>query len=110
MIKKEFEKIAKRYDKVMNNTGYEHFCILDEYSEFYLRRDWYLGDEKLTIKWLKESVENKLYSYYDEGNARCYERHYGKEEYKIWVAETGYLTRLRKALEKYNDDDVIEEE
>lgn len=108
MIKKKYANIVKRYNKVMNTIGCEHVTLAPG-SEVLNRRDYYGITGKVTIGWLKKEVAYWLECYYDEDNCRCNERHDGKEAYKLWVSETGYLKRLLAALEKYSDDTIIEE-
>ena len=108
MIKQEYLKIANRFAKVMNIIGCEFLDITDERAEVLQRRDHYCTENGVTINWMKKEVDYWLSCYYESGNVRCDDRFGDKYGYKIWVSETGYLKRLKKALEKY-EDAVIEE-
>lgn len=50
-----------------------------------------------------------LSCYYEEGNCRCDDRHLSKEDYKIWVSETGMLKRFINAYEPFIKDMICEE-
>ena len=110
MIKKEYQKICKRFDDVMNYICCEFLMISDGKGEVYDDRRHYDVEDGITLKWMHEEADYWLSCYYEEGNVRCDDRHEGKEAYKIWLAETGRLKRLLKAIEKFGDLGVCVEE
>lgn len=110
MIKKEYMKICKRFDEVMNFIGCEHLMVADGEGEVYDDRRYYDVQNGITLQWMVDEAAYWLSCYYEPGHCRCDDKHDGKEGYKIWLAETGRLKRLLKALKKYGDLNVCIEE
>jgi len=108
-IKKEYEKIVGRFNRIFFTIGCEHLMV-DPSAEACYAREAYGTQNGITIGWMRREAEYWLSCYYEEGNCRCDERKEGPEEYKVWVRETGYLKRLIKALEKYPADAIVEED
>ena len=110
MIKKEYTKICKRFDDVMNFIGCEHLMLSEGKGEVYDDRRYYDVPNGITLQWMVDEVSYWLSCYYEPGHCRCDDKHDGKEGYKIWLAETGRLKRLLKALKKYGDLNACIEE
>lgn len=85
----------KRYNDIMYDVGYEHSTIGTSLSEN--TENWNLRD-------MVAEADYVLSCYYEPGHARCEDRHLGKEEYKIWVSETGKLKRFIKAYEPFIEE------
>ena len=90
--KKRMETALKRYNSIMYDVGCEYNTIGEIYSEN--TENWNLRDMVAECDYL-------LMCYYEEGNVRCDDRFLGKEEYKMWIHETGILRRFIKAYEPY---------
>lgn len=112
-IKKEYLKIAKRFDRIMWDLGIEYLCVVKatdgDCSSIYDDRKYYDIEDGVTIGWMQREAEYWLSCYYEPGHCRCDDKHEGKDGYKVWVSETGKLNRLIKALEKYDATAVIED-
>lgn len=108
-IKKEYQKIAKRFCGVMWKVGCEHLDFLDCH-EVQDNRQYYDIEKGITLKWMWKEAKYWLSCYYESGHCRCDDRFLSKDDYKIWVQETGYLKRFIKAIEKFDDLDVVIEE
>lgn len=106
MFKSEYIKIAKRFSNVMNIIGCEYLDITNPHSEVYSDRRYYSVEDGITISWMYSEACYWLSCYYESGNVRCDDKKYDP---KGWRCETGYLKRLIIALEKFPNDDVIEE-
>lgn len=102
-------KLVKRWDDVMYNICLEHLTINTRLSEVVDNKDYYDVEEGITVYWMKHEAEYWLSCYYESGNCRCDDRFEGKEEYKMWVSETGRLKRLIARLEKLDADFVVVE-
>ena len=109
MIKKEYEKICKRFDKVMYSIGCEHICLNGGEIASPRYREYYGTENGVTIDRMLKEAEYWLSCYYESGNCRCDDRYLDKEEYKIWVSETGMLKRLITALGKFDGEIVVED-
>lgn len=83
---------TKRYNDIMYSCGYEHSTIGTKFSEN--TENWNLRDMVAEADYL-------LSCYYEPGHCRCDDRHLSKEDYKIWVSETGMLKRFIKAYEPF---------
>ena len=110
MIKKEYMKICKRFDDVMNFIGCEYLMIAEGEGEVYGDRRHYNVQNGITLQWMADEAAYWLSCYYEPGHCRCDDKHDGREGYKIWLAETGRLKRLLKALKKFGDLNVCVEE
>lgn len=101
------KKIVKRFNDVMECIGCEHIAINSNLSELESNKEYYSIENGISVEWMLKEAEYWLSCYYDSGNVRCNDRFYGKEEYKIWVSETGKLKRLVERLSKYSDWDFM---
>ena len=110
MIKKEYQRICKRFDEVMNYIGCEHLQTMDDIAEIYQDRRFYNIENGITLQWMLDEAEYWLSCYYEPGNVRTDEKHEGKEGYKTWLAETGRLKRLIAAIKSYGNLQVCIEE
>ena len=108
-IKREFEKICRRFDDVMSFIECEHLETMREGSEIYCKRAHYNLTHGITIQWMLDEAEYWLSCYYEEGNVRCDDRTEGPEGYKTWRSETGRLKRLITALKKFKNRNVCVE-
>ena len=100
MKKLNMKAAIKRYNDIMYTCCYEHSTIGTIYSEN--TENWNLRDMVAEADYL-------LSCYYEEGHCRCDNRHLSKEDYKIWVSETGMLKRFIKAYEPFIEDMICEE-
>ena len=107
MIRKEYMKIVTKYNFVMDLIGCEHLTVGQD-SEICTAREAYGTEKGVTIGRMKYEAEYWLSCYYEPGHCRYEDRKLSKEDYKVWVSETGYLKRLIKALARYEDNDVVE--
>lgn len=93
------QKIVTRWNDVMNCICCEHLTINTKLSELESHKGYYGLENGISIGWMLEEAKYWLSCYYEEGNVRCDDRFIDKENYKIWVAETGKLKRLIARLE-----------
>ena len=106
-------KIVKRWNDLMWTLGLEHEELptsADDdliYSEAARERKHYGIEDGVTYGYFKDELEYWLSCYYEEGHCRCDDRFLSKEDYKVWVSETGKLKRFIKALEKYDPDEMV---
>ena len=106
-------KIVKRWNDLMWTLGLEHEELptsADDdliYSEAARERKYYGIEDGVTYGYFKDELEYWLSCYYEEGHCRCDDRFLSKEDYKVWVSETGKLKRFIKALEKYDPDEMV---
>lgn len=106
-------KIVKRWNGLMWTMGLEHEELptsADDdlfYSEAARERKHYGIEDGVTYGYFINELEYWLSCYYEEGHCRCDDRFLSKEDYKVWVSETGKLKRFIKALEKYDPDEMI---
>lgn len=110
MIKKEYQRICKRFDDVMNYIGCEHLQIMDDITEIYRDRRFYDIENGITLQWMLDEAEYWLSCYYEPCNVRTDDKHEGKEGYKTWLVETGRLKRLVAAIKSYGNLQVCVEE
>ena len=99
MKKLNMESALKRYNDIMYDVVYEHSTIGTRFSEN--TENWNLRDMVAEADYL-------LSCYYEEGHARCDDRHLSEDDYKIWVSETGKLKRFIKAYEPFVEDMICE--
>ncbi len=109
-IKKEFHKICKRFDDVMNYVGLEHLETMRGTSEIYCKRNYYNLEKGITLQWMLDEAEYWFSCYYEPGNVRHDDKFDGKYGYKTWLAESGRLKRLVNAIKKYGNLNVCVEE
>lgn len=102
------QKIVDRWNRVMNNICCEHLAINTYLSELEREKQYYDIAEGITIEWMLKEAKYWLSCYYETGNCRCDDRFEGKDEYSAWVSETGMLKRLIGALEKMENEVVVE--
>lgn len=102
------QKLVKRWDNIMYDIGCEYLTIDTTLSELETQKKYYGVENGITIKWMLKEADYWLSCYYETGHCRCDDRYLGKEEYKIWVSETGKLKRLITALAKMDDSIVVE--
>ena len=93
------QKIVTRWNDVMNDICCEHITIGTRLSELEGHTNYYGLENGISIGWMLKKAKYWLSCYYEEGNVRCDDRFIDKENYKIWVAETGKLKRLIARLE-----------
>lgn len=92
MKKLDMEKTIKRYNSLMEDIGCEHKTINGRFSE---------ETDGWNIRDMVAEADYWLSCYYESGNIRCDDRFDSKEEYKIWLSETGKLKRFIKAYEPF---------
>ena len=92
MKKVNMTAAIKRYNNIMYTCGYEHSTIGTRYSE---------DTEKWNLRDMVAEADYLLSCYYEEGHCRCDDRFLSKEDYKIWVSETGKLQRFIDAYEPF---------
>ena len=102
-ILKDYEKLVKRFNDVMDSIGCEYLTINTHLSELDSKRDYYNLEDGISIAWLKNEAKYWLSCYYEDGHCRAEDRYESPESYKIWKSETGKLKRLIAFLEKYDD-------
>ena len=106
-------KIVKRWNELMWTMGLEHEELPTspdddlQFSEAAIERKYYGIEDGVTYGYFINELEYWLSCYYEEGHCRCDDRFLSKEDYKIWVSETGKLKRFIKALEKYDPDEMV---
>lgn len=101
------QKLVNRWNNVMNCIGCEHVTINTRLSE--LESSEYHGTENgITTEWMLNEAKYWLSCYYESGHCRCDDRLESKELYKIWLSETGKLSRLIKVLEKMENCLIVE--
>ena len=106
-------KIVKRWNDIMWTIGLEHEELPTSpdddlfYGEMANNRKYYGIEDGVTYGYLKDELKYWLSCYYESGNCRCDDRFESEDDYKIWVSETGKLKRFIKALEKYDDFDMV---
>ena len=102
------KRIVDRWNNVMNSIGCEYLTINSRLSELEDKKEYYNLENGISLEWMLKEAEYWLSCYFESGNCRCDERFEGKEEYKIWVSETGKLKRLIATLKKMEDTLVVE--
>jgi hypothetical protein len=95
MKKLNMETALKRYNNIMWALCYEHNTIGTSLSEN--TENWNLRD-------MVAECDYVLSTYYEDGHMNHDLKYEGKEEYKVWVRETGYLKRFIATYEKFIDD------
>lgn len=86
------KKARERFNSVMSSIGCEQMVL----DENYCNEEGIPWDIKMMVK----EAEYWLSCYYEVGNVRCDDRFTGKEEYKVWVSETGMLKRFIKRFKE----------
>lgn len=106
-------KIIKRWNDLMYTLCFEYEELPTSsdddlrFSEVASMRKYYGVEDGVTYGYLKGNLKYWLSCYYEHGHCRYEDRLEDKESYKTWVSETGKLKRFIKALEKYDDDEVV---
>lgn len=106
-------KVVKRWNSLMWDIGLEHEELPESadddlaFSEAARERKYYGIANGVTYGYFKKELTYWLSCYYEEGHCRCDDRFLSKEDYKIWVSETGKIRRFIKALEKYDDHELV---
>lgn len=106
-------KIVKRWNGIMYDIGLE-FMELPTFpgeelfhSEIIREKRYYNVLDGVTYGWMKREAEYWLSCYYERGHCRCDDRFGDPDYYKVWVSETGKLKRFIKALEKYEQTELV---
>ena len=102
------EKIVKRWNSVMNDIGCEHVTINTRLSELEHHKTYYGIENGITISWMFDEASYWLSCYCESGNVRCDDRFIDKDNYKIWLSETGRLKRLIDKLKNMEDETIVE--
>ena len=102
------QKIVNRWNSVMNSIGCEYLTIGTKLSELEYHKKYYDVEDGITIGWMFSEASYWLSCYYESGNCRCDDRFIDKENYAIWVSETGMLKRLIARLESMEDSVIVE--
>lgn len=97
------QKIVNRWNSVMGSIGCEHITINTRLSELEHHKEYYGIENGISIGWMLEEAKYWLSCYYESGNCRCDDRFIDKENYAIWVSETGKLKRLIARLEEMEE-------
>lgn len=97
------QKIVTRWNNVMNSIYCEHLTIGEKLSELESHKEYYNLENGISIGWMLEEAKYWLSCYHEEGNVRCDDRFIDKENYAIWVSETGKLKRLIARLEEMEE-------
>lgn len=106
-------KIVKRWNGIVCDIGLEYESLPTSsdddlfYGEIASNRKYYGVEDGVSYGYMKREMKYWLSCYYEEGHCRCDDRFLSKEDYKIWVSETGKLKRFIKALEKYDPDEMV---
>lgn len=93
------EAIVKRWNSVMDDICCEHITINTTLSELEDNKNYYDIQDGISIDWMLKEAKYWLSCYYEEGNCRCDDRFLDKDNYKMWVSETGKLKRLIAKLD-----------
>jgi predicted phosphohydrolase len=101
------EAIVKRWDSVMNDIGCEYLTIGESLSELEYRKDYYDVEAGISVDWMIKEAKYWLSCYYEVGNCRCDDRFLSKDDYKMWLSESGRLKRLIARLEKMENIMVV---
>lgn len=99
MKKVNMNSAIKRYNDIMYTCGYEHSTIGTRFSEN--TENWNLRDMVAEADYL-------LSCYTESGHCRYEDRLLSKEDYKIWLSESGRLKRFIKAYEPFIQDMICE--
>ena len=102
------EKLVKRWNNVMNGIGCEHLTIGESLSELDCYRTCYGIEKGISVEWMLKEAKYQLSCYFEDGNIRCDDRNLGKEEYKVWLSESGKLKRLVERLRKESNVMIVE--
>lgn len=106
-------KIIRRWNNLMYTLCFEYEELPTSsdddlrFSEVASMRKYYGIEDGVTYKYLKDNLKYWLGCYYERGHCRYEDRLDDKESYKTWVSETGKLKRFIKALEKYDNNELI---
>ena len=106
-------KIVKRWNDLMYILCLEYMELPTSgdddlfYGEAATNRKYYGIEDGVTYGYFKKELEYWLSCYYENGHCRCDDRFLSKEDYKVWVSETGKLKRFIKTLEKYDPDEMV---
>lgn len=102
------KSIINRWNKVMYSIGCEYLTIGTDFSELETQKAYYSIEDGIDIDWMLSEAEYWLSCYYECGNVRCDDRFIDKENYAIWLSETGKLKRLIDRLNKEESQTVVE--
>lgn len=100
-IKKEYNKIVKRWNKIMLDLCLEHITINTNLSELESDKAYYRIQNGIDIEWLIKEASYWLSCYYEIGNIRNDTK---IEDYNLWKSETEKLKRLIAFLKKHDND------
>ena len=106
-------KIIKRWNNLMYTLCFEYEELPTSsdddlrFSEVASMRKYYGVEDGVTYGYLKSNLKYWLSCYYECGHCRYEDKFEDKESYDTWVSETGKLKRFIKALEKYDDDEIV---
>lgn len=103
------QKIVNRWNSVMNSIGCEYLTIDGILSELEHHKKYYGVEDGISIGWMLKEAKYWLSCYYEDGNVRCDDRFIDKENYKIWVSETGMLKRLIARLDGMENSWMVAE-
>lgn len=102
------QKIVDRWNSVMNSIGCEHITIDTKLSELESNKEYYAVQNGISVGWMLKEAKYWLSCYYETGNVRCDDRFIDRDNYKIWLSESGMLKRLIARLKKmYDLDDFV---
>ena len=101
------KRIISRWNSVMNDICCEHVTINTKLSELEAHKDYYEVRNGISVEWMIEEAKYWLSCYFEDGNARCDDRFYDKDCYKMWLSETGKLKRLIAKLESMDEDEMV---
>ena len=102
------QRIVNRWNNVMNDICCEHVTINTRLSELESHKDYYEVVDGISVGWMIDEAKYWLSCYYECGNVRCDDRFIDKDNYKIWVSETGKLKRLITKLQSMEDSMIAE--
>lgn len=102
------EKIVKRWNSVMNSIGCEHLTINTKLSELEDYKEYYEIEDGISVGWMFSEASYWLSCYHESGNCRCDDRFIDRDNYSIWVSETGMLKRLIARLESMENVVIVE--
>ena len=102
------EKLVKRWNNVMNDIGCEYLTIGESLSELDYHKTCYGIEKGISVEWMLKEAKYQLSCYFEDGNIRRDDRNLGKEEYKVWLSESGKLKRLVERLKKESNAMVVE--
>ncbi len=86
------EKAIKRYNDIMMDCGWEHGTIGTSLSEN--TENWNLRDMVAEADYL-------LSCYYESGHCRFEDKFLGEDNRRIWLSETGKLSRFINTYKKF---------